>query len=76
MSNKDLISSGTFRDFEKVFQDHFISLVRFAMTIVDSQDAAEDIVQEVFIKIWENKKIQYFVKILKDTYSLPSRILV
>ncbi|WP_421918606.1 RNA polymerase sigma-70 factor [Marinifilum sp.] len=64
MRNKDL-SSGTFKDFERIFQENFISLVTFAMTIVDSQDVAEDIVQEVFIKIWESKKNTTVYKDLK-----------
>lgn len=65
MSNKNLQSSDTFKDFERIFQEKFISLVTFAMTIVDSQDIAEDIVQEVFIKIWESKKDTIFRKDIK-----------
>jgi RNA polymerase sigma factor, sigma-70 family/RNA polymerase sigma-70 factor, Bacteroides expansion family 1 len=66
MINKDpQFSSGSFKDFERVFQENFTSLVSFAMTIVDSQDVAEDIVQEVFIKIWESKNSRTFYKELK-----------
>ena len=65
MSNIDKIPNNNFEKFERIFQDNFTSLVRFAMTIVDSQEVAEDIVQEVFIKIWENKKHSTFHKNLK-----------
>ncbi|MCT4601448.1 MAG: RNA polymerase sigma-70 factor [Marinifilum sp.] len=65
MGNNDIISLQTFKNFESVFKKNFTSLVTFAMTIVDSQEIAEDIVQEVFIKIWENKKNTTFHKTLK-----------
>lgn len=62
MSNNDKIPDNNFGNFERIFQDNFSSLVRFAMTIVDSQEIAEDIVQEVFITIWEKKKHVAFRK--------------
>jgi RNA polymerase sigma-70 factor (ECF subfamily) len=65
MSINDKAPLNSFENFERVFEENFSSLVRFALTIVDSQDTAEDIVQEVFIKIWENKKNTTFHKPLK-----------
>ena len=61
--------NGTEQDFirrinikeETAFHDLFLKfrnyLVLFAMRRVDQLDAAEDIVQETFITVWENKKI-------------------
>ncbi len=65
MSNKEEILDNNFGNFEKIFQENFSSLVRFAMTIVDSQEVAEDIVQDIFIKIWEKKKHVAFPKNIK-----------
>ena len=61
--------NGTEQDFvhrinvkeEAAFHDLFTRfrnyLVLFAMRRIDQLDAAEDIVQETFITVWENKKI-------------------
>lgn len=61
--------NGTEQDFirrinikeETAFHDLFLKfrnyLVLFAMRRIDQLDAAEDIVQETFITVWENKKI-------------------
>ena len=65
MGNMDKIQDNSFGKFECVFQENFASLVHFAMTIVDSQEVAEDIVQDVFIKIWESKKYSTFHSNLK-----------
>ncbi len=65
MINKDKVPDDNFGDFESIFQDNYPSLVRFAMTIVNSQEKAEDIVQEVFIKIWEKKKHIAFQRTIK-----------
>ena len=39
--------------FRELFSEFFNSLVLFAMGFVEQQDVAEDIVQEVFIAVWE-----------------------
>lgn len=41
--------------FEKVFKSHFKSLHSYAYTIVKDDMAAEEMVQNVFCKIWERK---------------------
>lgn len=43
------------QEFNNVFNQYFDSLVKFAITIVNNQEVAEDIVQESFIKLWEDK---------------------
>lgn len=41
--------------FENVFKNHFKSLHAYAYTIVKDEMAAEEMVQNVFCKIWERK---------------------
>jgi RNA polymerase sigma-70 factor (family 1) len=41
--------------FEKLFKQLYSPLVRFANEIVKDRDTAEDMVQEVFVKIWEKR---------------------
>jgi RNA polymerase sigma-70 factor (family 1) len=41
---------------ELLFKKYYASLVRFAKEIVKSKDQAEDMVQEVFVKIWDKRK--------------------
>jgi len=44
--------------FRELFSEFYNSLVLFAMGFVEQQDVAEDIVQEVFIAVWE-RDVQY-----------------
>jgi RNA polymerase sigma-70 factor, ECF subfamily len=43
-------------EFERLFKDHFKSLYSYAFTIIKDEAAAEEIVQNVFYKIWEKNK--------------------
>lgn len=40
---------------ELLFKKYYTQLVRFAYEIVKSKDQAEDMVQEVFVKIWDKR---------------------
>lgn len=42
--------------FEKVFKKYFKALQNYAFTILNDLDVAEEIVQNVFLKIWEKKE--------------------
>ena len=42
--------------FRELFSEFYNSLVLFAMGFVEQQDVAEDIVQEVLIRLWENRR--------------------
>src|SRR3954467_2601018 len=42
--------------FEHVFKEHFKNLHAYANTIVRDDAAAEEIVQNVFYKLWEKRK--------------------
>lgn len=42
-------------EFEKLFRDNFASMCNLAFTIVKSEDVAKDIVQQVFLNLWQKK---------------------
>lgn len=42
------MSAGTAVDTQELFRLHYLHLVRLAMKLVDDQDSAEDVVQDVF----------------------------
>ena len=42
-------------DFEKLFRTHNTELCNLAYNLVRDKDTAKDIVQEVFLKLWQNK---------------------
>jgi RNA polymerase sigma-70 factor (ECF subfamily) len=54
--NFDPIRKGDRKAFEQVFRAYYAALVRFALEILKDQDAAEDRVQEVFVKLWERRE--------------------
>ncbi|HEY0680181.1 MAG TPA: RNA polymerase sigma-70 factor [Chitinophagaceae bacterium] len=40
--------------FEKLFREHYNALANYAYTILKNKENAEDIVQDVFIRLWHN----------------------
>ncbi len=42
--------------FQALFIDYYPSLISFAIKYVDREEAAEDIVQDVFVKVWETRE--------------------
>lgn len=40
--------------FEKTFKEHYNALANYAISILKNQADAEDVVQDVFIKVWQN----------------------
>ena len=50
--------------FDKLFTDYYVNLCRFAYTYVRDHDISEEIVQEVFIALWEQR----------DTFSINTSI--
>jgi len=52
---KEKIASGDQNAFRELFNLYSKKLIRFTTAIVKSNDAAREIVDEVFIKIWRNK---------------------
>lgn len=43
------------RDFEQFFKVHHGQLLRYALKFVHRHDVASDIVQDAFMKLWENR---------------------
>ncbi|HKJ43262.1 MAG TPA: sigma-70 family RNA polymerase sigma factor, partial [Sunxiuqinia sp.] len=61
----DQVTRGGSNEFETLFKKYYNSLCHFSMKYVQDDFIAEDVVQEVFTKIWEDKrkiKIQGSVK--------------
>jgi len=58
-SEKDIagrIRKGDIKAFESVFRSSYASLVRYAEKILKDQDTAEEIVQALFVRIWQNRE--------------------
>lgn len=45
----------TINKLEDLFKAYYDDLTRYAFTIVKQQDEAEDVVQQLFIKLWEKR---------------------
>ncbi|WP_165836000.1 RNA polymerase sigma-70 factor [Marinifilum breve] len=63
-SNKIVLSKDNFR---KIFDHYFVSLVAFANTFVSNINLSEDLVQEVFVRLWE-KQDEYQNEITLKVY--------
>jgi RNA polymerase sigma-70 factor (ECF subfamily) len=50
------IREGDIRLFEQVFQMYCKELVRYANTILKNADEAEDIVQQLFVNLWQKRE--------------------
>jgi RNA polymerase sigma-70 factor (ECF subfamily) len=50
------IRRGDKEQFESLFRSSYVSLVRYAKTIVKDHDTAEEIVQDLFFRFWQDKE--------------------
>lgn len=50
------LRNGNSRAFDFIFHEYYTPLCRFAFSFVKDQDKAENLVQEVFIKLWEKRE--------------------
>jgi RNA polymerase sigma-70 factor (ECF subfamily) len=50
------IRQGDIKQFEALFRSSYVSLVRFAKTLIKDHDTAEEIVQELFFRLWQDKE--------------------
>ena len=50
-----LLQKGSVTAFERLFQNYGQKLYRFSHRYLKSETEAEDVVQEVFLKLWENR---------------------
>jgi RNA polymerase sigma-70 factor (ECF subfamily) len=58
-------------DFESLFQHQYQPLCRFAYSLVESDVLAEEIVSDVFIKIWKNRD-QLIIKSSLQSYLITA----
>jgi RNA polymerase sigma-70 factor, ECF subfamily len=47
--------TGDLKTFEMVFRDYYKPLVRYGSTFLKDSDEAEDVVQQVFVSLWEKQ---------------------
>jgi RNA polymerase sigma-70 factor (ECF subfamily) len=52
-------------DFEALFLKHHKELISLSYNVVRDRDAAKDVVQEVFVKLWKNKESLEFGERIK-----------
>jgi RNA polymerase sigma-70 factor, ECF subfamily len=50
------IRNGDVGQFESLFRSSYVSLVRYAKTLIKDHDTAEEIVQDLFFRIWQDKE--------------------
>jgi len=50
------IRQGDKGQFELLFRSSYVSLVRYARTMMKDQDTAEEIVQDLFFRLWKDKQ--------------------
>ncbi len=65
------IKRGDRKAFDKLFEDHFESLCRYAFLLVRNETAAEEIVAEVFYRLWI-KRNEIHIKVSVNKYLLKS----
>lgn len=49
------IRQGNKQEFEKLFRSSYVSLVRYAGKILKDHDTAEEIVQDLFFRLWQDR---------------------
>src|SRR5580765_3931263 len=62
---KEKIASGDQKAFRELFMTYCARLTQFAFSIVKSNDAAREMIDEVFIKLWRNKANTQNIRDLK-----------
>ncbi len=50
------IRQGDKGQFESLFRTSYVSLVRYAKTIIRDHDSAEEIVQDLFFRLWQDRE--------------------
>jgi RNA polymerase sigma-70 factor (ECF subfamily) len=50
------IRKGDVERFESLFRSSYVSLVRYAKTLIRDHDTAEEIVQDLFFRLWKDKE--------------------
>lgn len=71
MRNTDPDKERVKESFQLLYKEYYDSLVSFAESYVARRDVAEDIVQEIFVGLWE-KEPRFFSKTALNTYLYTS----
>ena len=50
------IRQGDEKEFESLFRSSYVSLVRYAQTIIRDNEEAEEIVQDLFVRLWQERE--------------------
>jgi RNA polymerase sigma-70 factor (ECF subfamily) len=50
------IRQGDVKQFELLFRSSYVSLVRYAKTLIKDHDTSEEIVQDLFFRLWKDKE--------------------
>ena len=50
------IRKGDKAEFESLFRSSYVSLVKYARPLIKDQDTAEEIVQDLFVRLWQEKE--------------------
>lgn len=50
------IRKGDVGQFESLFRSSYVSLVRYAKTLIKDHDTAEEIVQDLFFRLWQDRE--------------------
>lgn len=64
-----LMLEGDVTAFERLFRRYYPSLCSYCQGIVGARDEAEDIVQDVYVYLWENRKKLHILSIKTYLYS-------
>ena len=60
MDNKSLLNKlaeGDVRAFNRIYNDYYMRIYRFVRRAVSANEDAEEIVQEVFVKLWDKRSM-------------------
>ena len=55
-ANQNIITFDDIGTYEELFKTHYANLCSYANKYLEDLDAAEEVVQDVFVKLWEGRK--------------------
>jgi RNA polymerase sigma-70 factor (ECF subfamily) len=50
------IRQGDIKQFEALFRSSYASLVKYAKTLIKDHDSSEEIVQDLFVRLWQDRE--------------------
>ena len=52
----DALKKGDYVGYNKLFERYYVRLCRYVYTLLENTEDAEDVVQELFLRLWKNRK--------------------